>query len=102
MGAGGHAREVRDIAEEPGRDPMLTVAAFWVEPGFVPRRQNPALLHAQVRDSAPQGGRGGWYVSAVGDPDVRARLAELADAAGLDAMTLVSCLLYTSPSPRDS
>jgi sugar O-acyltransferase (sialic acid O-acetyltransferase NeuD family) len=90
MGAGGHAREVRDIAEEPGREPGLTVVAFHVEPGFLPTSADLGLLRVGVHEGAPAQAQRGGYVSAVGDPRLRARLSALAETAGLAPLTIVS------------
>jgi len=91
MGAGGHAREVRDIAEESARRPALVVTAFHVEPGFLPDAKDHGLLRADVVEGPPAAvGRGGRYVAAVGDPRLRARLSALAETAGLSPLTIVS------------
>jgi sugar O-acyltransferase (sialic acid O-acetyltransferase NeuD family) len=90
MGAGGHAREVRDIVCETGRQPPLTIAAFHVEPGFLPDRLAADLLGSAVHEGPPVPGHSEGYVCGVGDPDVRARLSALADGAGLHPVTIVS------------
>ena len=90
MGAGGHAREVRDIAEERGREPGLTVVAFQVEPGFAPSSGDLELLRVGVHEGALLDPSAGAYVCAVGDPRVRARLSAIAQTAGLVPLTIVS------------
>jgi sugar O-acyltransferase (sialic acid O-acetyltransferase NeuD family) len=90
MGAGGHAREVRDIAHEGDREPALRVAGFHVESGFLPTAAELELLGVAVSEGVASGTPGGRYVSAVGDPRLRARLSALADAAGLVPLTVVS------------
>ena len=90
MGAGGHAREVRDIAEEPDRRVAISVVAFRVELGFLPSQADLAILGAEVFEGFGAERQDGWYVSAVGNPRLRARLAALAEGAGLEPLTLVS------------
>lgn len=90
MGAGGHAREIRDIVEEASRRPAIRVGRFHVERGFEPGAHD-LQLHSTTVTSGPLVGlSGGRFVSGVGDPHLRERLARLADSEGLVAMTLVS------------
>ena len=90
MGAGGHAREIRDIVEESARQPALRVANFHVEAGFEPSSDELARLTARVSSGVPVGRVGERYVCGVGDPHVRQRLSLLAETGGLTAMSIVS------------
>jgi sugar O-acyltransferase (sialic acid O-acetyltransferase NeuD family) len=90
MGAGGHAREIRDIVEESARQPALRVARFHVEAGFEPSSDDVTLLATGVSSGLPVGRVGDRYVCGVGDPHVRERLSHLAEGGGLTAMTIVS------------
>ncbi|HTY72806.1 MAG TPA: acyltransferase [Actinomycetes bacterium] len=88
VGAGGHAREIRDIIDEPGREPALTLVAFYVEAAFEaqaaadPRLKGTPVLCTWAGPAA--------YVCGVGSPQLRRRLAAVAETRGLTPVTVVS------------
>ena len=90
MGAGGHAREIRDIVEESARHPALRVTRFHVESGYEPSGAALAALNADVGSGPASGRETDRYVSGVGDPRLRERLCRLAERGGLAAITIVS------------
>ena len=102
IGAGGHGREVADIARHQGRvNNAIEVL------GFVDDNRD---LHGQSLDGSPVLGDWSWFesaghkdvavVCAVGSPQICRRLVERANALGLSFASVVSPLAHISSFAR--
>lgn len=85
-GSGGFGREVAWLAEQATRPARIV---SFIDDAATSATPNVNGIAVRTLDDCVRDHRGAEFVVAVGDPETRARLAERAEAAGLEAGTLV-------------